>query len=328
MREKKKVIIYGLGIGYARIKDYIENRCDVVGYSDSDSEKQKMLGGGQSKFILPERLLELEFDFICITSKKYFQEIKSKLEGIIGEENRDKIVSVYDLFGDFRNEEVRNQWVIDQISKIPEGKTLLDAGAGEQKYRPFCSHLKYIAQDFGKFIPNETSVGLSQDISWDYTGINITCDIVDMPLEDESVDTVLCTEVFEHLKNPMLALKEFSRILKPGGTLILTAPVCCLTHMAPYFYYNGFSEYWYKEHLSDNGFEIKEFISNGNFFKYMSQELFRMTYMAERYCETNLTSDELRTLIESIDIMMRLSEKDKGSDEVLCFGKMLVAKKI
>ena len=283
--------------------------------------------GGQNRFILPDNILDLEFDFICITSKKYFQEIKNKVVGIIGEENKNKIVSAYELFGDFRNEDVRNQWVINQISIIPEGRVLLDAGAGEQKYRSFCSHLKYIAQDFGKFIPNETSVGLSQDISWDYTGINITCDIVDIPLEDESVDTVLCTEVFEHLKNPILALEEFSRILKRNGTLILTAPVCCLTHMAPYFYYNGFSEYWYKEHLSDTGFEIKEFISNGNYFKYMSQELFRTTYMAERYCETKLRSEELRTLIDSIDIMMRLSEKDKGSDEVLCFGKMLTAKK-
>lgn len=327
MRGKKKVIIYGLGIGYTRIKDYIESRCDVVGYSDSDSERQKILGEGQNKFILPEDLLNLEFDFICITSKKYFQEIKDKLEGLIGEENKDKIVSVYEIFGDFRNEDVRNQWVIDQLRKIPEGKILLDAGAGEQKYRPFCSHLKYIAQDFGKFVPNEIPVGLSQDIPWDYTGINITCDIIDMPLEDGAVDTILCTEVFEHLKNPILALKEFSRILKPGGTLILTAPVCCLTHMAPYFYYNGFSEYWYTEHLKDNGFEIRDFVSNGNYFKYMSQELFRVANMAKRYCETELNPEEINIICDSMEIMMRLSEKDRGSDETLCFGKMLVAVK-
>lgn len=328
MREKKKVIIYGLGIGYTRIRDYIMNQCDVVGYSDRNGDRREILGEEKNKFILPEHLTDAEFDFICITSKKYFQEIKNRLQEIIGKQNRDKIVSVYEIFGDFRNEEVRNQWVADQISKIPEGKILLDAGAGEEKYRPFCAHLKYIAQDFGEFVPGETSVGLSQDILWDYTGINITCDIVDMPLEDEAVDAVLCTEVFEHLKNPMLALKEFSRILKPGGTLILTAPVCCLTHMAPYFYYNGFSEFWYKEHLGEFGFEIRDFVSNGNYFKYICQELFRAANMAQRYCDTKLTSEELNTISDSMEIMMRLSEKDKGSDETLCFGKMLTAVKV
>ncbi len=92
------------------------------------------------------------------------------------------------------------------------------------------------------------------------------CDIIDIPLEDESVDIILCSEVFEHLKNPILAIKESSRLLKKGGRLLLTTPFCCLNHMAPYFYYNGFSEYWYKEYLNEYGFEIKEIIRNGNFF--------------------------------------------------------------
>lgn len=79
--------------------------------------------------------------------------------------------------------------------------------------------------------------------------------------------------------------------------------------------------------MYDNGFEIKEFVSNGSYFKYMSQELFRAANMAERYCETKLAPEEQKALIDSIEIMMRLSKRDKGSDETLCFGKMLVAEK-
>ena len=108
MREKKKVIIYGLGIGYTRIRDYIMNQCDVVGYSVRNGDRREILGEEKNKFILPEHLTDAEFDFICITSKKYFQEIKNRLQEIIGKQNRDKIVSVYEIFGDFRNEEVRN----------------------------------------------------------------------------------------------------------------------------------------------------------------------------------------------------------------------------
>ena len=44
---KKKVIIYGLGMGYTRIKDYIENKCDVIGYSVGNCDRQKILGGAE-----------------------------------------------------------------------------------------------------------------------------------------------------------------------------------------------------------------------------------------------------------------------------------------
>lgn len=187
-------------------------------------------------YILPENLSNYNYDYILITSSKYYQKIRNSVIELIGEKNKDKVISISDAFGDFRNYEIRDQWVIDKLEKIPRGKILLDAGAGEQRYRPYCSHLKYIGQDFGKYVPDKTLAGLLQDTSWNYTGINITCDIIDMPLENESVDVILCTEVFEHLKNPVLALKEFLRILKLNGRLILTALFYCLTHMAPYFF--------------------------------------------------------------------------------------------
>lgn len=319
MKEKKKVIIYGLGKEFKLFKSYIENEFEVIGYCDS---KMSNMGG----YIPPENLSNLDYDYICITSSKYFDDIKNKLLDLIGEEYKEKIISPYEVFGDFRNYEIRDEWVRDKLKNIPRGKVLLDAGAGEQRYKSFCNHLKYIAQDFGKYIPNEVTIGLQRE-SWDYTGTNIICDIIDMPLEQETVDVILCTEVFEHLKNPILALKEFSRVLKTNGILILTAPFCCLTHMAPYFYYNGFSEYWYKENLEDNGFKIKEFNKYGSFFKYLCQEMFRVENMAERYCNDNLTEEEIRVIIKSIEVLMRLSEKDKGSDEVLYFGSMLVAEK-
>lgn len=281
-------------------------------------------GGGN--YILPADISKYEYDYILITSDKFFYEIRDTIVQLIGEENREKIISLSDVFGDFRNAIIRDEWIINKLGEISEGKVLLDAGAGEQRYRTYCSHLKYIAQDFGKYVPNKIPTGLHRD-SWDYAGIEITCDIIDIPLENETVDVILCTEVFEHLKDPMLAIKEFSRILKMNGTLILTAPFCCLTHMAPYFYYNGFSEYWYRENLEDYGFKIKEFTKYGNYFKYMCQELFRVEGMAEKYCNSKLESEDMNTIIKSMEIMMRLSEKDNGSNEILRFGSMLVAEK-
>lgn len=107
----------------------------------------------------------------------------------------------------------------------------------------------------------------------------------------------------------------------------MTVPFCCLTHMAPYFYYSGFSEYWYKEHLADAGFEINELVSFGNFFQYLSQELFRVNEMAQQYCQTSLNADEIKTVTESIRLLSKLSALDSGSQDVLCFGIMLSATK-
>lgn len=320
MKDKKRIIVYGLGKKYQQSKRYLENKYEIIGYSDS-----RYLN--TDGYIEPKDICKYNYDYVCVTSVKYFVEIKEKLVRLLGSEKEKNIISLYDALGDFRNSEIRDQWVIAHLKDIPAGKILVDAGAGEQKYKPYCSHLKYIAQDFGEYIPNEVKNGIQSD-SWDYSGLNIKCDIINMPLKQESVDVILCTEVFEHIKNPMLALEEFVRVLKTGGSLILTAPFCCLTHMAPYFYYNGFSEYWYKEHLESYGFRIIELTRNGDYFKYLSQELFRLEEMAERYCHYRLKNEELETVVRCMELMAKLSSINTNSNETLCFGNMVVAEKI
>ena len=44
------------------------------------------------------------------------------------------------------------------------------------------------------------------------------------PIEDTSMDVVICCETIEHLPNQYFLFQETSRILKPGGTFILTTP--------------------------------------------------------------------------------------------------------
>jgi SAM-dependent methyltransferase len=49
-------------------------------------------------------------------------------------------------------------------------------------------------------------------------------DIEAMPFEDASFETVVCTEVLEHIPHPDHALKEILRVLRPGGVLIGSVP--------------------------------------------------------------------------------------------------------
>lgn len=227
------------------------------------------------------------------------------------------------------NESNRVAWLEKTLATIPAGSRILDAGAGEQQYKKFCSHLTYVAQDFAQYNGQGDSRGL-QTGSWDQTGLNIISDITAIPEPDESFDAILCVEVFEHLPAPLLALKEFSRLLRPNGFLILTAPFCSLTHFAPYHFYTGFNRYFYEHHLPENGFEILELQENGNFFEYLAQEIRRIPSMAEKHTNAEVKIYQWERLCVKIVLKMlaRLSSQNANSSELLNFGHHILAKKI
>ena len=154
------------------------------------------------------------------------------------------------------NETARVLWIEETLKKIPAGLTILDAGAGECQFKKFCSHLEYISQDFAQY-HGEGEVGL-QTGSWDNSKLDIVSDILSIPLPNHSMDVVMCTEVLEHIPDPAAAIKEFGRLVKPGGYLLITAPFASLTHFAPYHFASGLSRFFYEKYLPENGFDIME----------------------------------------------------------------------
>lgn len=207
----------------------------------------------------------------------------------------------------------RQLWVKEALKNIAKGSRILDAGAGEQQYRQYCSHLNYVSQDFCEYDGAGDGRGI-QTSTWDTDKIDIVSDITTIPAEDKSFDAVLCTEVLEHIPDPIAALKEFCRLLRPGGELILSAPFASLTHQAPYHYYSGFNRYFYEHFLPRIGFTITEITANGDYSEYVAQELRRLVTI---YGKSPLYA---RLFISIILRFIYLNRSFNNTSDLCCFG--------
>jgi SAM-dependent methyltransferase len=87
----------------------------------------------------------------------------------------------------------------------------------------------------GSFVPPEKSASV-----WWYINLdggskpNILADITNLPIENNSIDVVLCTEVLEHLENPTACNMEIQRVLKKDGIVFYSVPFLYPIHADPY----------------------------------------------------------------------------------------------
>jgi SAM-dependent methyltransferase len=223
------------------------------------------------------------------------------------------------------NDEARQHWLRKVLSSLPQGARILDAGAGELRNQPLCSHLNYVSQDFCQYDGGVSALndGL-QTGRWDTSRIDLVCDITNIPELDASFDFILCSEVLEHVPDPSKVLDEFARLLKVGGKLILTAPFASLVHFSPYHYCSGFSRYWYEYHLPQRGFQIEELTPNGDWFAYFHQELMRVGGMARRYGDWSWPLAYVLGILGALYFKVRGGRK---ADDLACFGWHCIAVK-
>jgi SAM-dependent methyltransferase len=66
------------------------------------------------------------------------------------------------------------------------------------------------------------------------TNVDLVTDIHRLPFRDQSVGTVVCVEVLEHVHDPIRAVEEIRRVLVPGGTAILTSVMFMPVHAHPW----------------------------------------------------------------------------------------------
>lgn len=177
------------------------------------------------------------------------------------------------------NAQFRDAWVLGALTQCrnsADSPSLLDVGAGASPYRQVAESLgyKYRSHDFAAYVPDAASPGL-QDASWVYPSHDFICDITAIPASGLS-DVVLCTEVLEHVPDPVRAFEHMVGLVRPGGHLILTVPFLSLMHQSPFWFQAGLSPFWF-EHWSDKlQVDVVELLVQGDYADLMAQELTRL----------------------------------------------------
>ncbi|MCX5653870.1 MAG: class I SAM-dependent methyltransferase [Planctomycetota bacterium] len=115
------------------------------------------------------------------------------------------------------------QFMKESAMQVEPGSQVLDAGAGNCPYKDLFAHTRYESADWKD----------GSTVKHDFL-----CDLHQVPKPDESYDAILCTQVLQHVEYPQQVVREFHRLLRPGGRLFLTTCQGWPVIQPPYHFYN------------------------------------------------------------------------------------------
>jgi len=156
--------------------------------------------------------------------------------------------------------------------------------------------------------------------------VDLTCDLAQaLPLASGSFDTIILSDVLEHVPEPEQVLTELARLLKEGGKLLLNVPFFYWLHEKPHDYYR-YTEWALRRHAERAGFSVLLLEPVGG-----SPEILA-DIGAKHLTHLPLVGRALASLLQSLALGFvatrpgrRLSEK---SSQSFPLGYILVAEKI
>ncbi len=130
----------------------------------------------------------------------------------------------------------------------------------------------------------------------------------ELPLRDHSVDTVLGLSMLTYLPEPQRMLGEASRVLKPGGVLLLEFTQMAPLHDPPHDYYR-FTRYGAEWLLRRAGFEPIEFIPIGGLMSRVGLSAIAVLNRLNRGPTRVLTEIPVRVLYVVVQVLFELLDR-------------------
>ena len=147
----------------------------------------------------------------------------------------------------------------EQIPKYAKGK-LIDLGCGKAPFYGF--YRDFVEEVFCVDWTNTAHKNPHLDLEWD---LSKNLDFS----ENQYYDTVILSDVLEHIFNPTNLINETYRVLKEGGTVIMNVPFYYWIHESPFDYYR-YTHFALKKMFEESGFEIIEIKSLGGIIEVMA----------------------------------------------------------
>jgi SAM-dependent methyltransferase len=162
-----------------------------------------------------------------------------------------------------------NPAIKERLGKYATGE-MIDIGCGQKPY-------KELARPYVDF-----HTGLDHLESYhDKSNVDLIGTAYAIPAETKSFNTVLCTDVLEHLEEPWIALSEAFRVLKQNGYAIYTVPFFWHLHEEPRDFFR-FTKFGLRYLFEKSGFEIVEITPLTGFVATFAQELVYFLYKFRR----------------------------------------------
>lgn len=146
--------------------------------------------------------------------------------------------------------------LVEELPKL-EGR-LVDVGCGLQPYR------KLLGPKVTEYVGVDREGPLCRP--------DVVGDAMNLPFEDATFDSLMSTQVLEHVVDPRKALVSMARVLKPGGRVVLTAPSTWPAHEVPYDF-TRFTRFGLQQMFAEAGFEDVSIRAQGGIWATIGQML-------------------------------------------------------
>lgn len=208
-----------------------------------------------------------------------------------------------------------NSWVEKKMKllKKKSSSTMFDIGAGLKRYQPLARKYNwtYLSHDFNLYESGSFNYGLQHD-KWFPLKHDFECDILEIP-EFVKYGLIICTEVLEHVPDPISVLNKIRKLVAQDGDVLITVPMLSLIHQAPYYFTSGLSPFWFEYWTEKFGFEIVEGVLSGDFLDIYNQFLTLVrNYLPENSQLRNLIANQDNDLTKQLTSSLAINLLESG----------------